>query len=232
MKFNQHIRAVPGGYYTGLINDMHKDYKNFLEKSTFLQMEYLKPLLDEIKQSTQSFNHTFDEKKSDKLQAPITLNSLSIQCTLPFDYQQLENFSPLEFLTIFAKPSIYREQVIRKLVRKIQRDTNVEYQDAKDILREYFNHYKTDEEISRLFHFLDIQIDYIFQLKEIIILCCYAERYFLHDLVQRETIVFPRSIQEQVDFEFLKRKFHGVNLSEKLKHLIETLQTPKEKHEI
>lgn len=229
-KFNKHVRAVPGGYYTGLINDMHKDSQNFQEKGTFLQMEYLKPLIEEIKQTTPpAFEPILNESKSVKLQAPITLSSLSIQCTLPFDYRQLEDLSPLAFLSKYAKPSVYREQVVRKLIRKVQRDTNIEFDDAKEIVLEYFNHYKTPEEISQLFHFLNIQTEQLFQSPEIIILCCYAERYFLHQLAKTERILFPRPLQEIVDLEFLKRKFDQVHLSEDLQRLIQTLEAPQER---
>lgn len=215
-----HLSTFSGGYYTGLINDMHRDYKNFQEKGTFLQMEYLNPL---IEQTSISIDHFSDEKK---LQAPITLNSLSIQCTLPSNYDELENLSPLEYLIKYTKPSINRQQIILKLIRKISRDTIIDIDDVKDIIYEYFNHYQTHENINELFQFLQIGLLDTFQLNEIIIICCYAERYFLYKLSKIEKILYKQSLQERIDFEFLKRKFDGLKLSENLKGLIETLERP------
>ncbi len=42
---------------------MHKDYANFHEKGTFLQMEYLNPLIQQIKQTSQMIDRFNDEKK-------------------------------------------------------------------------------------------------------------------------------------------------------------------------
>jgi len=206
---------------------MHKDYINFQEKGTFLQMNYLNPLIQQIKQTSQSIDHFNTEKKFEKFQAPITLNSLSIQCTLPSKYDQLENLSPLLFLIKYTKPLINRQEIILKLIRKIQRDTIIDNDDAKDILFEYFNHYKTHEDINELFHFLDINSLNIFQLNEIIIICCYAERYFL---AKNENILLKRPLQEIIDFEFLKRKLDGLKLNDSLKRLIKTLEGPDNKY--
>ncbi len=202
---------------------MHKDYKNFQEKRTFLQMEYLHPLIQQIKQSSSSIDHFNDERK---FHAPITLNSLSIQCTLPSNYTQLENLSPLSFLMKYTKPSVNREQIILKLIRKIQRDRTIDIDDAKEIVFEYFNHYQTHENINELFHFLDINFFDQFQSKEIVLICCYAERYFLLKLMNNENIFFQRPIQEIIDFEFLKRKLNGLKLTENLQRLIKTLEVP------
>jgi hypothetical protein len=200
---------------------MHKDYENFQEKRTFLQMNYLKPLIEEIKQTSPSIDRLNDERKLDKFQAPITLNSLSIQCTLPFEYTQLENLSPLSYLLNYTKPSINRQQIILKLIRRIQRDTTMDIVEAKEIVFEYFNHYKTSKEIDELFRFLDLHATDTFQSKEIVLICCYAERYFLYH--QNERIAFQRPLQEIIDFEFLKRKFDGLKLTNSLRQVIKTL---------
>ncbi|UJR26989.1 hypothetical protein I4U23_008296 [Adineta vaga] len=220
------------GYYTGLINDMRKDYINFKEKGTFLPMEYLKPLIQETKQTSDlidRFNEEtrLEERKIEKFKAPITLSASSIQCTLPSDYSQLENLSPLAFLSKYTKPLINRQQVIFKLIRKIQRDTTSDLEDVKDIICEYFNYYKTHDDINELFDFLEINSIDTLQTKEIIAICCYAERYFLHRLIRIETIVFQRPLQEIIDFEFLKRKLHGIRLSDGLQRLLTTLEEPK-----
>jgi hypothetical protein len=157
---------------------MHKDYANFHKKGTFLQIEYLNPLIQQIKQTSQMIDRFNDEKR---IVAPINLNSLSIQCTLPSKYDQLENLSPLEYLIKYTKPSIYREEIILKLIRKIQRDRIIDIDDGKDIVYEYFNHYKTYKDINDFFQFLNINSLNIFQINEIIIICCYAERYFLYN---------------------------------------------------
>jgi hypothetical protein len=210
---------------------MHKDYKNFKEKGTFLQMEYLKPLLQQTKQTSQlldRFNEEtrLEERKLEKLQAPITLNSLSIQCTLPSNYDELQNLSSLSFLMKYTKPLPNRQQIILKIIRKIHRDTIIDAEDAKDIVFEYFNQYKKHQDIDELFHFLEINSSDTFQSKEIVIICCYAERYFLHKLAQHENIVFQRPLQEIIDFEFLKRKFNGLKLTDNLQRLIKTLEAP------
>ena len=199
---------------------MHKDYQNFQEKRTFLQMDYLDPLIDEIKQTSLSIDHLYDERKLNRFQAPITLNSLSIQCTLPFDYTRLENLSPLSYLINYTKPSINRQQIILKLIRRIQRDTIMDIIEAKEIVFEYFNRYKTSKEIDELFQFLDLHSTDAFQSKEIILICCYAERYFLY---QNENIVFQRPLQEIIDFEFLKRKFDGLKLTDSLRRVLKTI---------
>jgi hypothetical protein len=196
---------------------MHKDYANFHKKGTFLQIEYLNPLIQQIKQTSQMIDRFNDEKR---IVAPINLNSLSIQCTLPSKYDQLENLSPLEYLIKYTKPSIYREEIILKLIRKIQRDRIIDIDDGKDIVYEYFNHYKTYKDINDFFQFLNINSLNIFQINEIIIICCYAERYFLYN----ENIIFERSLQEIIDFEFLKRKFDGLKLTNNLQCLIKTLE--------
>jgi len=203
---------------------MHKDYKNFQEKRTFLQMEYLNPLIEEIKQTSHSNDRFNDERKLEKFQAPITLNSLSIQCTLPFEYIQLENLSPLSYLNKYTKPSINRQQIILKLIRKIQRDTIMDIVEAKEIVFEYFNHYKTQKEIDELFRFLDLHLTDTFQSKDIVLICCYAERYFLHQSGRNENIVFQRPLQEIIDFEFLKRKFDGLKLRDSLQRVIKTFE--------
>jgi len=100
----------------------------------------------------------------------------------------------------------------------------IDIDDTKDIIFEYFNHYKTYEDINELFHFLDINFLNRFQLNEIVIICCYAERYFLYKLAQNENIVFKRPLQEIIDFEFLKRKFDGLKLNDSLQRLIKTLE--------
>jgi len=196
---------------------MHKDYANFQKKGTFLQIEYLNSLIQQIKQTSQMIDRFNDEKR---IIAPINLNSLSIQCTLPSKYDQLENLSSLEYLIKYTKPSIYRQEIILKLIRKIQHNKIIDIDDAKDIVFEYFNHYKTYKDINDLFQFLNINSLNIFQINEIILICCYAERYFLYN----ENIVFKRSLQEIIDFEFLKRKFHGLKLTNNLQYLIKTLE--------
>ena len=213
-----HISSFSDGYYTGLINDMHKDYEHFYEKNTFLQMEYLKQLVQQTS--------PIDERKLEKSQAPITLNSLSIQCTLPFDYHQLENLSPLEFLRRYTKPSVLRQQIIRKLVRKIQRDTTIDLIEGKEIVFEYFNHYQTHRTIDDLFRFLQLQSTETLQAEDLICICCYAERNFLHRLAEKEQIFFERPLQELIDFEFLKRKFAGVNFTEHFREFLQTFEAP------
>lgn len=203
---------------------MHKDEQNFQKKNTFLQMEYLQPL---IHQTSLTIDQLTDERKLDKSHAPITLNSLSIHCTLPSEYHQLENLSPLMFLKTYTKPSVLREQILRKLIRKIQRDSTLDRLEAKEIVLEYFNHYQTHEEIDELFRFLELQSMEIFQPDELIFICCYAERYFLHRLAEKEQIFFPRPLQETIDFEFLKRKFSGVKFTMKFKEFLRTLEAPK-----
>ncbi|CAF1046621.1 unnamed protein product [Rotaria sp. Silwood1] len=233
---NKEVRAVPGGYYTGLINDMHKDYINFREKGTFLQMEYLNPLIQQTQQTSELINRFYEEtrleeKKLEKSKAPRTLNALSIQCTLPSKYDELENLSSLSFLVKYTKPLINRQQIVMKLIRKIQPDITVDIDDAKDIVFEYFNQYKTYEDIDELFHFLNINsLNNKFQSKEIIIICCYAERYFLHKLNKNENILFERPLQEIIDFEFLKRKLDGLKLTDDFKNLIKTLEAPNNKY--
>ncbi|CAF0907142.1 unnamed protein product [Rotaria sordida] len=232
---NKQVRAVPGGYYTGLINDMHKDYINFKEKGTFLQMEYINPLIQQTQQTSELINRfneetRLEEKKLEKSKAPRTLNGLSIQCTLPSKYDELENLSSLSFLVKYTKPLNNRQQIVMKLIRKIQPDTTIDIDDAKDIVFEYFNQYKTHQDINELFHFLNINSLNKFQSKEIIIICCYAERYFLHKLNKNENILFERPLQEIIDFEFLKRKLDGLKLTDDLKHLIKTLEAPNNKH--
>ncbi|CAF1407975.1 unnamed protein product [Adineta ricciae] len=231
---DKHVRAVPGktrGYYTGLINDMHKDYVNFTEKGTFLQMKYLKPVIQQTKQTSQlidRFNEEtrLEERKLEKFKAPITFSASSIQCTLPSDYRQLENLSSLSFLNRYTKPIANRQQIILKLIRKSQRDIVIELEDAKDIICEYFNYNKTYDDIHKLFDFLDINSLDSLQASEIVVICCYAERYFLHQLSQYETIFSQRPLQEVIDFEFLKRKLHGIKLGDSLQRLLTTLQEP------
>ena len=92
--------------------------------------------------------------------------------------------------------------------------------EAKEIVFEYFNHYKTSQEIDELFQFLDLHSTDTFQSKEIVLICCYAERYFLH---QNETVTFQRPLQEIIDFEFLKRKFDGLKLTDSLRRVLKTL---------
>ncbi|CAF1015295.1 unnamed protein product [Adineta steineri] len=220
---NKQVRAVPDGYYTGLINDMHKDYINFKDKGTFLQME-------QIRQASQLNDHSneeirFEERKLGKVKTPISLNASSIQCTLPSDYDQLENLSPLSFLTKYTKASINRQQIIFKLIRKIQRDTVIDIEDAKDIVFEYFNHYKTFDDINELFTFLDINSLNTLQSNEVVLICCYAERYFLHKLTKNENMLFQRPLQEIIDFEFLKRKLDRLKLTDSLQRFIKTLET-------
>jgi hypothetical protein len=194
-------------------------------------MDYLNPLIQQTKQTSQLLDHfnektRLEERKLEKLQAPITLNSLSIQCTLPSNYNELQNLSPLSFLMKYTKPSPNRQQIILKIIRKIQHDTTIDIDDAKDIVFEYFNQYKTHDDINELFQFLDINSSNTFQSKDIVIICCYAERYFLHKLSKYENIVFDRSLQEIIDFEFLKRKFDGIILTDGLQRLIKTLEAP------
>lgn len=205
---------------------MHKDYKNFQDKGTLFQMEHLNPLIEEIQQTSDLINRwnddtRLDEKKLDKSKAPRVFNALSIQCTLPSKYDELENLSPLSFLVKYAKPLPNREHIVMKLIRKIHAETIIDFDDAKDIIFEYFNRYKTYEDINELFQFLNIHSMNKFQVNEIIIICCYAERYFLH---KNKILLYQRPLQEIIDFEFLKRKFDGLKLSNDLKNLIKTLQ--------
>jgi hypothetical protein len=209
---------------------MHKDYMNFTGKGTFLQMEYLNPLIQQTKQTSQLIDRFNEENKFEKFQAPITLNASSIQCTLPSEYDQLENLSPLSFLIKYTKPFNNRQQIVLKLIRKIQRDRTIDIDDAKDIVFEYFNQYKTQQDIDELFRFLDLNFLNSFQSKEIVLICCYAERYFLHKLAQNENISFQRPLQEIIDFEFLKRKLNGLKLTDGLKRLIQTLERPHNKY--
>jgi hypothetical protein len=208
---------------------MHKDYMNFTGKGTFLQMEYLNPLIQQTKQTSQLIDRFNEENKFEKFQAPITLNASSIQCTLPSEYDQLENLSPLAFLIKYTKPFNNRQQIVWKLIRKIQRDRTIDIDDAKDIVFEYFNQYKTQQDIDELFRFLDLNFLNSFQSKEIVLICCYAERYFLHKLAQNENISFQRPLQEIIDFEFLKRKLNGLKLTDGLQRFIQTLETPHKK---
>ncbi len=203
---------------------------NFTGKGTFLQMEYLNPLIQQTKQTSQLIDRFNEENKFEKFQAPITLNASSIQCTLPSEYDQLENLSPLSFLIKYTKPFNNRQQIVLKLIRKIQRDRTIDIDDAKDIVFEYFNQYKTQQDIDELFRFLDLNFLNSFQSKEIVLICCYAERYFLHKLAQNENISFQRPLQEIIDFEFLKRKLNGLKLTDGLKRLIQTLERPHNKY--
>ena len=210
---------------------MHKDYVNFTEKGTFLQMKYLKSVIQQTEQTSQSidrFNEEtrVEERKLEKFKAPITFNASSIQCTLPSDYRQLENLSSLTFLNRYTKPTANRQQIILKLIRKIQRDIVIDLEDAKDIVCEYFNYNKTYDDIHALFDFLDINALDSLQASEIVVICCYAERYFLHRSDQCETISSQRPLQEMIDFEFLKRKLHGIKLCDSLQRLLTTLQEP------
>jgi hypothetical protein len=242
---NKEVRAVPGktylpintfdllflgGYYTGLINDMHKDYINFKEKGTFLQMEYLNSLVQQTKPTSQLIDRFNEERKLEKFKAPMTLNASSIHCTLPSNYDDLENLSPLSFLIKYTKPLFNRQQVVLKLIRKISRDLSIDIDDTKEIIFEYFNHYKTHEDIDELFHFLNINSMNTFDLKEIVIICCYAERYFLHKLSKFERISFERPLQEIIDFEFLKRKLDRLKLNDDLQRLIKSLDKPDNEH--
>ena len=210
---------------------MHKDYVNFTEKGTFLQMKYLKSVIQQTEQTSQSidrFNEEtrVEERKLEKFKAPITFSASSIQCTLPSDYRQLENLSSLTFLNRYTKPTANRQQIILKLIRKIQRDIVIDLEDAKDIVCEYFNYNKTYDDIHALFDFLDINALDSLQASEIVVICCYAERYFLHRSDQCETISSQRPLQEMIDFEFLKRKLHGIRLCDGLQRLLTTLQEP------
>ncbi|CAF3229899.1 unnamed protein product [Rotaria socialis] len=228
---NKQVRAVPDGYYNGLINDMHKDYINFQERGTCRQMEYLNPLIQHGQQTADLIHHfneetRLEEKKLDKFKAPRTLNALSIQCSLPSKYDELENLSPLSFLVKYTKPLFNRQRIVMKLIRKMHADATIDIDDAKDIVFEYFNRYITLKDIQELFHFLNIHSLNKFQAKEMIVICCYAERYFLHKLRKNETILFERPLQEIIDFEFLKRKLAGLKLTNDLKNLIKTLEPP------
>ena len=211
---------------------MQKDYINFREKGTLRQMEYLNPLIQQTKQISQSIDHfneesRSEERKLEKLKAPITLNASSIRCTLPSNYYLLEQMTPLSFLIQYTKPSIHRQQIVLKLIRKIQFDTTITMDDAKTIVFEYFNQYRTYQDIDELFHFLNINSLNKFQPREIVVICCYAERYFLHKLIKtNRNILFERPLQERIDFEFVKRKFSELVLKNDLKQFMKTLEPP------
>jgi hypothetical protein len=98
--------------------------------------------------------------------------------------------------------------------------------EAKDLLSDYFNGYRSEEEIDELLHFLAIPPISSISSKATIVLCSYAERYFLHRLARKEAIAFERPLQEIIDFEFLKRKLDGVKLTDSLQRLLATLEDP------
>ena len=228
---NREVRAVPGGYYTGLITEMHEDHRNYREKGTFLQMDRLHDLVQQSKETSRMIDRFNDEtrleeRKLDHSKAPLTLAASSLRCTLPADFTQLEDLSSFEFLIRFATPSANRRQVVLKLIRKSHRDSTLDLDEAKDLLSDYFNGYRTDEDINALFHFLDLHSIPSFSSKAIVVLCCYAERYFLHQLARRnEAISFERPLQEIIDFEFLRRKFAGLKLTESFRRLIKSLES-------
>ncbi len=64
------------------------------------------------------------------------------------------------------------------------------------------------------------------QSSELVLICCYAERYFLAKLARNERILFHRPFQERIDFEFFQRKLDGVKLSDGLQRLIHTFVVP------
>lgn len=210
---------------------MHKDHRHFSERATFLQMEYLEPVIQQTKRTAQAierFNEQtrLEERKLEKSRAPITFSASSIRCTLPVDYHELETLSPLAFLVRYAKPLYHRQQSILKLIRRTQRNTSIDIDDAKDIICDYFHPYKQHEDVNELLDFLQVNASSVLESKEIVVICCYAERYFLHQLARRETVAFVRPLQEVIDFEFLKRKFDGLNLTDGLHRVLTTLEAP------
>ena len=234
---NKQVRAVPGGYYTGLINDMHRDYANFQAKSTFLQMDQLSRLVQQTKRSTQTTDRFIEEtrveeRKLEKLPVTATLLPSAVRCTLPADYHRLEGLSSLSFLTNFVRPSLNRKEVLSKLLRRAQRNSSIDIDDAKEIVLEYFHQTRTAGEIDELFHSLNIPSMNTLQSKEVLLLCCYAERYFLHRLAMGTNVPFERPLQEIIDFEFLKRKLDGIELTDDLRKLLLTLQAPDEQRAI
>ncbi|CAF1347381.1 unnamed protein product, partial [Didymodactylos carnosus] len=216
------VRATPGGYF-GLISDMKKDYDNFTRKGTFNQMEQLKPLMkqaQETQQLIERFNEEtrFEEKKIEKSKAPFALNGQSITFSLPICYSEFKKLTMLEYLLKYGKPLVNRQQVALKSIRKVvQREQTLDVTDAKDVLIDYYNAYKTHQDIEELFNFLEISSNQIFDIREIVFICCYSERYFLHQLTKTEHVYYEPSLQEKIDFEFLHRKLDELKLSDSLK---------------
>ena len=232
MKLLQHkqVRAVPSGYYTGLINDMHEDYRSYQEKNTlqsaFSTLHSPSTLIDH---SNDEFIHLDQRKLFDSLKIPLILSSSSIQFTLPSQTRQLQDLSALDFLIRYSHTSNHRQQIIFKLIRKYSHDSSsLIIDDIKEILLEYFNGSQTKQQIDEYFHFLDFHSLPSDPLKKILPpLCVYAERYFLSQSTNKHSIIIindQRSIQERIDFEFLKRKLDGITLTDSLQRLLHTLQ--------
>jgi hypothetical protein len=207
---------------------MHEDYRHYREKGTCLQMKRLASLRQQVKQTSQMIDRfnaemRLEERKFDKLKAPMTFAASSILCSFPANASQLEHLSAFDFLLQYSKPSTNRQHVVWKLIRSNQRHSVIDIDHAKYIVSEYFNGYKTERDIDELFRFLDIHDIDSLSLQGIVVLCCYAERYFLHQLARMQTMKFERPLQEMIDFEFLKRKLNGLVLTDSLRRLLDTL---------
>jgi hypothetical protein len=204
---------------------MHEDYRIFLEKGSCRQLNNISDVDERAKHAWATITERqWQERKSEKLRAPITLLGSSIRFTLPPDLNRLERVSALKFLVDYGRTSATRRQVIGTIVRRISRDTVIGGDDAREIIFEYFNGYQSTAAIQGLLEVLEINGERSFSNEQIVAVCCYAERYFLHQRAATEKVVYDRDLQETIDMEYLHRKLDGLCLNESLRCLLTTLK--------
>lgn len=231
---NKQVRAVPGGYYTGLISDMHEDLRLYQEKNLFtpIRSSFSSVHPSSSPSSTEHFSHDeifqMDKRNIfDHMKTPLIYSLASIRFTLPTCLTDLTEMSALDFLISCSDVIHHRKQIIWKLLRKWPNDLSMEINEMKDFLFDYLNGSEKRNAIDEYFDFLEIRSPPSYPLKSVLVrLCAYAERYFyLRSQTNDSTLKDnARPLQETIDLEFLKRKLDGMILTQSLERLLETLR--------
>ncbi|CAG5114663.1 unnamed protein product [Candidula unifasciata] len=155
----------------------------------------------------------------------------SARFELPFDKTILENITPLQFLARYTR--LYREQRRRYSLifqkHKSKLNDYIEYQNLFPALNTMFGMYLSKENFDILCTALFIDRQTSLDETTFVGVCTFADRLFWTSYLEhleRDTFTFlgpNRSVLEYADFENLKRKIDGLQLSREMYYLLYSL---------
>lgn len=161
------------------------------------------------------------------IQGRLALSQQSSRFELPMDMKLLETMLPEEYIKKYCIITSRRQNLYQKIFLKNKdKSGQILFKDIDRSLKDVLVNTITTEQIKYLLDLLDITEETKIDYKLFAGMAAYAERVLYPKFVTEDTIDMPEYQKEKIecaDFCALDWKFHGVNVSPKMRTLLKAI---------
>ncbi|GBM47691.1 hypothetical protein AVEN_167161-1 [Araneus ventricosus] len=146
---------------------------------------------------------------------------------LPIDMTTLEGLNPLQYISKHCRPAETRRKIYATRYEEYREEKNVStvfVSEIRVIYERLFHEAVLIDEMLHLRRLLDLDLNQELDVELFVAVSCLMERIILKNKGSRSSQEMKRNVFEVADFCSLNGKLHGIDISPKLRSLLEFIR--------